>query len=301
MTIPANVFNKIAQLGAKLDDHIIEETRALYEPLYKQMAAADAEHVILHQDYSYGEYPQQRLDLYQPAQVLADKNPILIFIHGGGYTSGDKANYANAGNYFAKQGYLTVVADYRLAPDFIWPSGAEDVANVIAWAVKHAPEFNADPNNIFLMGHSAGASHVCDYAINRNAGPVNAGVRGLILISGPGFDLSRLKDDHVYYHAVKHDATYYTVNNLANFILPIFTAFAEYEPRRIAVQNYIFVKALANKAIGDQLNMVTTPGFPVIKTVTRHNHVSIMRSFNAGDESLSADVLRFMRRYAVFA
>lgn len=299
MSIPADIIKKIRELGYNLDDHVIEATRNLYEPLYAQMAAADAENVIVHKGYKYGEHPLQTLDVYQPSQVLMGaKNPILIFIHGGGYISGDKVNYANLGNYFAKQGYLTVVADYRLAPEYIWPSGAEDIARIIAWAIKYAPQYNADRNNIFLMGHSAGASHVSDYGITKAVGAPEAKIRGLILVSGPAYDLSLLKDNHVYYREIQKDSTRSAINNLENFDLPVFMAYAEYEPKRIALQNHIFAKALSDKA-AQCLKTDGEPYFPVIKTIMRHNHVSIIRSLNTADENFGLDVVRFMRRYTV--
>ena len=300
MSITADIFKKIRAMGYNLDDHVIEATRSLYEPLYQQMAEADAKNVITHLGYQYGDHPMQTLDVYQPSQVLMNtRNPILIYIHGGGFTGGDKANHANLGNYFAKQGYLTITADYRLAPEFIWPAGAEDVATVVAWAIEHAPDFNADRHNIFLMGHSAGASHVADYAIVKAAGEPDPNVRGLILVSGPAYELKPLSDDHVYYHKAKKDPQNSVINHLEDLTLPIFTAYAEYEPKRIAAQNYLFAKALNDRAMTDLTRDAAEPYFPVIKTIMRHNHVSIIKSLNTTDENFGADVVRFTRRYTL--
>lgn len=300
MSIPSDIFKKIRELGYDLDDHVIDATRSLYEPLYKQMAAADAKNVITHLNYKYGDHPLQVLDVYQPSQVLMNvRNPILIYIHGGGFIGGDKANHANLGNYFAKHGYLTITANYRLAPEDIWPAGADDVAAVVAWAVKRAPGFNADQHNIFLMGHSAGASHVADYAIVKISGEPNPNVRGIILVSGSAYDLTLLSDDHIYYREAKNNLDNSIINRLANCKLPIFAAYAEYEPKRIAAQNYIFSKALNDKAIADIKQDAAEPYFPVIKTIMRHNHVSIIKSLNTEDENFGADVVRFMRRYTL--
>lgn len=300
MSISADILKKIRELGYNLDDHVIEATRSLYEPLYKQMAEADAKNVIPHLGYQYGGLPLQTLDVYQPSQVLVNvRNPILIYIHGGGFNSGDKANYANLGNYFAKQGYLTIVANYRLAPEFVWPAGADDVAAIIAWAFKRAPDFNADRHNIFLMGHSAGASHVADYAIAKAAGELDANVRGIILVSGPSYDLTLLSDNHLYYGEAQKNPANSVINRLADFKLPLFLTYAEYEPRHIATQNYLFAKALNDRAVADLKQNADEPYFPVIKTIMRHNHVSIIKSLNTADENFGKDVVRFMRRYTV--
>lgn len=298
MSISADILKKIRELGYNLDDHVIEATRSLYEPLYKQMAEADAKNVIPHLDYKYGILPLQTLNVYQPSQVLMNvRNPILIYFHGGGFNGGDKANHANVGNYFAKQGYLTITANYRLAPEFIWPTGADDVAAVVAWASKHAPDFNADRLNIFLMGHSAGASHVADYAIAKTSGSLNPNVRGIILVSGSAYDLTLLGDNHIYYGKAQKNPTNSVINCLADFKLPLFLTYAEYEPRNIATQNNLFAQALSNKAVDDLKQNVDDPYFPVIKTIMRHNHISIIKSLNTEDENFGKDVVRFMRRY----
>lgn len=299
MSIPSNIIKKIRELGYNLDDHVIESTLNLYKPLYKQMAEADAQNVTFSSNHPYGEHPLQTLDVYQPSQVLTGvQNPILIFIHGGGFVSGDKADHANVGNYFAKQGYLTLIPNYRLAPDYMWPTGAEDVQRIVAWAVKFTPQYNARRDDIFLMGHSAGASHVADYGIVKTAGEPHANVRGLILVSGSAYDLTLLNSNHIYYRkAIKNPANS-VINNLAALTLPVFTAYAEYEPKNIALQNHIFAKALADKAM-QCLNEDDEHYFPVIKTIMRHNHVSIIKSLNTSDENFGLDVVRFMRRYTM--
>ena len=53
--------------------------------------------------------------------------------------------------------------EYRLAPQFPWPAGNEDLAAAVRLVVDKAADFGADPNRIYLMGHSAGATHVASY------------------------------------------------------------------------------------------------------------------------------------------
>lgn len=289
MSIPVDIIKKIAELGNDLSDHVIEATYSLYEPLYKQMAEADAANVTMHNDLAYGEHALQTLDIYQPAQVLAGKNPILIYIHGGGFVEGDKANHANLGNYFAKQGCFVICANYRLAPDFLFPAGADDIALIIKWAQANAPTYNADDDNIFVMGHSAGAAHVADYAAGAS-GSVNPAFKGALLISGASYDLRTIRPQHEYYSEVQHDpARYGIIDNIAKLACPLFVAFAEYEPERIAKQNKDFIKALL---------MADFAPYPSFKYALCHNHVSITRSFNTGDESVGGEAMRFVRRYA---
>lgn len=74
--------------------------------------------------------------------------------------------YACVGAYFARRGFVTVIPDYRLVPNATFPGAAEDVRDAAVWVIKH-PEHLTTPNspspdvqNVFLMGHSAGAVHV---------------------------------------------------------------------------------------------------------------------------------------------
>ena len=85
---------------------------------------------------------------------------MLVYIPGGGYVGGDKNSdgvfYGNLGVYFARHGYLTIVANYRLAPAHPWPAGSQDVAGAIAWARKEAEAHGGDAGRLFLFGQSAG-------------------------------------------------------------------------------------------------------------------------------------------------
>lgn len=89
--------------------------------------------------------------------------PIVIFVHGGGWVIGDKASHsANPAfaEFFADRGEILVSINYRLVGDPVGTTFAEqgaDIASAIAWVVEHAEEFCGDPSRIHLMGHSAGA------------------------------------------------------------------------------------------------------------------------------------------------
>ena len=67
------------------------------------------------------------------------------------------------GVWAVDHGLIGVTINYRLAPEFAWPSGVEDLTLVVAWLKTHIAEYGGDPDKIFLWGHSAGAAHVADY------------------------------------------------------------------------------------------------------------------------------------------
>ena len=105
--------------------------------------------------YGPGEDGRQKLDVYTP-KVKSNLLPVLFFVHGGSWRSGDRSQYPAFASRFAKEGLMVVVPSYRLAPKHPHPAQIEDVASAFAWTVKHAAEFGGDPKRITIMGHSAG-------------------------------------------------------------------------------------------------------------------------------------------------
>lgn len=110
-------------------------------------------------DLAYGPDPRQRFDAYLPAQPLHDAAAI-VFVHGGGWANGNKDNpgvVENKAAYWLPKGYVLVSTNYRMRPDTAPIDQARDVARALADVQKRAPSWNADPANVLLMGHSAGA------------------------------------------------------------------------------------------------------------------------------------------------
>jgi arylformamidase len=108
--------------------------------------------------------PLQRLDIYTPASGL--RHPIVIWIHGGGWASGDKSEDMEIKpQAFADHGCVLVSANYRLLTKPGTPAEkaiglremTEDLAKAVKWVRDHAESFGGDAKSIFVTGHSAGA------------------------------------------------------------------------------------------------------------------------------------------------
>ncbi len=101
--------------------------------------------------------------------------PVLVFVHGGGFSRGAKHTagspfYDNIGLWAVDHGLVGVTINYRLAPQYQWPAGIEDLTSVVSWLKSHVAEYGGDPDKIFLWGHSAGAAHVADYVAHQATG-----------------------------------------------------------------------------------------------------------------------------------
>jgi acetyl esterase/lipase len=82
---------------------------------------------------------------------------VLVYIHGGGWAGGKKADLDKAIRGAAARGYLTVSVGYRLAPKHLFPAQVEDVKCAVRWLRAHADELGIDPERIGAVGFSAGA------------------------------------------------------------------------------------------------------------------------------------------------
>jgi len=142
-------------------------------------------------DVSYGVHPEQRLDVYLPAAAAAA--PVVLFVHGGGWSVGDKSQYAAVGNRLAREGLAAMIVNYRLSPAVQHPTHVRDVAQAIGWCVRHAASYGADPARLCLMGHSSGAHLAALVALEPSylaaEGVPTSAIGRVVGVSGVGYDL----------------------------------------------------------------------------------------------------------------
>lgn len=140
--------------------------------------------VAVVRDIAYGPGPRQKLDIYRPSNS-ASGLPVLYFGYGGGWESGSKGDYAFVGRAFAARGYVTVIADYRLVPEVVYPQFLEDNAAAVNWTLDHIANRGGDREQLFLMGHSAGAYNVMMLALDPSLGVESDAIKGVVGLSGP--------------------------------------------------------------------------------------------------------------------
>jgi len=107
---------------------------------------------------------KHKLDLYLPQGKTSF--PVLLFVHGGSWRTGDRAIYKAVGERFARAGIGVAIPSYRLMPQNPHPAQIEDVAAAFAWVHGNIAQFGGDPAKIFASGHSAGAHLVSLLALD---------------------------------------------------------------------------------------------------------------------------------------
>lgn len=138
----------------------------------------------------YGEGPRNKLNIWVPTGTKkTDRLPVLVWLYGGGWFSGDRDDYGFAGRAFAKQGFIVVIPDYRIVPEGHWPDFLQDSAAAVAWTQKHIADYGGDPGRMALSGHSAGAYNAVMLALDpqwmKAAGSDASVIRGVAALAGP--------------------------------------------------------------------------------------------------------------------
>ena len=142
------------------------------------------------------------LDIYYNS-LIEEKKPVIIYVHGGAWSIGDKANkIENKANLFQSANEVFVSVNYRLSPfplepdnlDRIkYPTHNNDLADAIKWVVDNISEYGGDPSSIALLGHSAGAHLVALTGTNptflEGVGLSLSNIKGVATIDTEGYDV----------------------------------------------------------------------------------------------------------------
>lgn len=134
---------------------------------------------------------RQVLDIYAPDD--AENLPVVFWIHGGGWQTGDKADVQIKPRVFAERGFVFVSTNYRLLPQVEMGEIIRDVARSLGWVHKNIAAHGGDPTRVFVMGHSAGAqlaALICidDRYLKAEGVPFEV-LKGCVPVDGDTFDL----------------------------------------------------------------------------------------------------------------
>ena len=283
--MPDHVREKLSAWGSGAGPDLNASTRALYAPMLASGAG-----VTQDLDIPYGAHARQKLDVYRVADGKQGKT-IVVYIPGGGFTGGDKRQddnfFGNVGRFFARQGMIGVTANYRLAPEFAWPSAGQDVRSAVRWMKANAARFGGDPARVVIFGHSAGASHVASYLFDPD---LRGGDEVLCGVVASGLYALRREEmrPNVAQYFGDDDAQFERRSALSHVgasKVPVFLAVAELDPVYLITPTFEMARALA---LRDQRA-------PRIARLAGHNHFSTMCAFGADDDCFSAPLLDFVR------
>lgn len=157
--------------------------------------AADAPQAGRPETLAFGQDPLQALDFWR-ARDASKAAPLVVFVHGGGWTRGDKrtsSQGAQAGHFLA-MGYAFASVNYRLVPSVTVETEAADVAASLKFLLDRAPTLGFDRRRVVLMGHSAGA-HLSalvgtDERYLQAVGLKETDLSGVILLDGAAYDVA---------------------------------------------------------------------------------------------------------------
>jgi acetyl esterase/lipase len=149
---------------------------------------------ILYTNGDPADSDKHKLDLYLPRD---QKNfPVVVFLHGGSWRTGDRSLYLALGDRLARAGIGVVIPSYRLMPQNPHPAQIEDAAAAFAWVVRNISQHGGDTSRIYLSGHSAGAHLAALLALDekylKKFDLPRTTIRGVIAMSGI-YDVGRLE------------------------------------------------------------------------------------------------------------
>ncbi len=225
------------------------------------------------------------LDLYRPQD--RSEAPVLVFVHGGGWTSGDKALYGFIGRTFAQRGFLTIVTNYRLSPEVTHPTHVQDVARAIAWVYRRIAQYDGDPERIVLMGHSAGGHLVSLVTLDERylaaEGFDTTLIRGVIPISGV-YDLTKMPGFVSVFSgipSVRWDAS--PVAHVDEEQPPFLILYAQFDPPTLHSQAREFFEALTKRS--SEARLVEIP---------QRDHFTIITRVGKAGDPITDLILQFL-------
>ncbi len=145
---------------------------------------------------NYGNKPRQGLNIHIPKQVKKNAD-VVLFFYGGRWQYGSKDEYSFVADALTSQGFITVIADYRLYPRVDWREFVQDGASAYQWVTNNIQNYGGNPKRVFVMGHSAGAHIAAMAAVDESL--LKSGTQrpcGLIGLAGP-YDFLPIRDEDV--------------------------------------------------------------------------------------------------------
>lgn len=219
MVLPIFMLSLFLSCSKKSENHTAVQNKYIKNTLaYKTVQGVDANRLSL--------------DVYHFGQTAPEK-PVVIYVHGGGFAFGDKANQmTNKINLFASLNYILVSVNYRLSPQvystdpnrIMYPVHHTDVADAVKWVFENIGNYGGNKEKVALLGHSAGAQLVALSGTSNRFLPtrgINLNlIKGVACIDTEGYDVVArcMENNLIYLNAFGQENTFWheasPINNL---------------------------------------------------------------------------------------
>ena len=130
-----------------------------------------------------------KLNIFTPKNIKGKNYPVLIFVYGGNWNTGNKNKYNLLGKNFARKNMVVVIPDYTLSPDADVDEMTKEIAAAIQFTKANAKKYHGDLDQIFISGHSAGGQLASSAVMNPKYSIPEKTISGIILIDAAGIDM----------------------------------------------------------------------------------------------------------------
>jgi acetyl esterase/lipase len=253
----------------------------------KRKAGAQAEAAAKRQGKSNDKvtvsYGPAKLDIY--AAPGAKGQPVVMFVHGGGWENGNRGYVQKKPEFFLKNGYVFVSIDYRMLPEADVATQAKDVEAAYAYVRANIARHGGDPARIAVMGHSAGC-HLAALTGIRGGLP---GVAALVLNDSEAYDVAAAassgRKDRIYGKAFPDPALWRALSPVtysgAGRHPAVLIAYSKFRGHREAAQSF----AAKLKAAGTKVTLYDGRAY---------SHFSINRSFGTEEGGMTGATMEFL-------
>ncbi len=278
---------ELRKLGPEITPDMLSGTTALFAPMHTTDAA---DRVQITRDLHYGSAERHRLDIFAPSPRAGELQPVLLFVHGGGFIGGDKRTrgspfFDNVGRWAAKQSLVGVTMTYRLAPEHPWPAGSDDVRAAVAWIRENIASYGGDAARVVVMGQSAGAVHVAGFLARDHREADAWRPAGAILVSGL-YDTLTMERNALFrlYFGEEPAASAAFLTALASTPVPFMTVTAEIDPLDFLRQTAVLHDACIRQS-GKLPRFVQASG---------DNHLSTVLQLDSSVDRLGSTLFEFI-------
>ena len=137
-----------------------------------------------------------KLNIFVPKKISKEKLPVLLFVHGGNWNTGNKNMYGFIGRNFAKKAVITVIPSYTLSPNANYDQMTQEIAQAIRWTKQNIKNYGGNSEMIFVTGHSAGGHLVALATLNPIYKVPPNTVSGIILNDAAGLDMKHYLENY---------------------------------------------------------------------------------------------------------